>query len=88
MRPTWQEAILMSYAQFPEGRAINQDIYRTVGRFKALTASHMRPQWDGRPAFQHQVRSHISDLCDRGDLIALGVDLHQITPQGKKRVSN
>ena len=87
MKPTWQEAILKSFEQFPQGRASNDDMYRTVGNFKPLTASHKHPQWGSRPPFHDQVRSEMSHLCARGDLVALADAQHQITPQGRKRIS-
>jgi hypothetical protein len=79
---TWRLAVLKSYALCPNGLASNQDIYDKVRQFKALKASHLRPQWGNRPAYHNQVRSHISDLCDSGDLVPVDEGLHRLTAKG------
>lgn len=87
MKRTWEEAILRCYAEFPKGCASDQDIYRTVGRFKELKPSHMRLQAGQRPAYHNQVRSHISNLSQRGDLRIVDNDFHGLTASGWKRIS-
>ena len=84
----WEEAILKS-VDAAGGRACNQEIYDKVGEFINLSLQHLRPtQWGGRPAYEHQVRSHLSNLCEKGDLLRVGRGQYRLTPGGRTRIRN
>lgn len=85
---TWECAILKSFAVLG-GQADNPAIYRAVQKFKSLTARHLAidPRYGNRPRFVHQVRSHITNLCDKGELRAIDDDLHELTPIGRARAT-
>lgn len=50
-----------------EGEADLQDIYKGIRNRKDLTKRHLRvTKWGERPAYQHLVRSYISNMCQSG----------------------
>ena len=64
-----------------------RDIYRDIGSFIELTSEHLEAtQWGGRPAYQHQVRSHITNLCQAGYLIKVSRGRYLITEKGCQRI--
>jgi uncharacterized protein YwgA len=68
-------------------KAMLQQIYRKIGNHIELTPKHLEgTQYGGRPAFQHEVRSFISNLCDSGYLIKLDRAEYSLTEKGKKRI--
>lgn len=86
---TWQLAILKAF-DIPDdaNRALtNKQACRRVQDFKHLEPHHRILQWGERPAFQNQMRSHISNLCGLGQLKMLKRGLHCITPQGRARLA-
>ena len=84
---TWEVAILKCYAEYG-GSATNEQIYKKVGDFIALTPQHLRTTvHGGRPAYVHQVRSHIANLVQGGDLKKLRVGEHDLTAKGKSRIT-
>ena len=83
----WEVAILRS-VNLREGEADLQGIYQTVGRFVALSSEHLTPtRWGGRPAYHHQVRSHVTNLCQSGDLVRVGRGRYSLTARGRRRVT-
>ena len=69
--PTWGMAILRCINSLG-GAAHLQQIYERLPNFIDLTEMHLRAtKWGGRPAYQHQVRSHITNLCQDGELIRI-----------------
>lgn len=83
----WHIAILKSYDHHG-GCADYAQIYETIGKFITLTANHMRATvYGGRPAYQHELRSFVSDLCEAGDLRRVGRGKYCLTAKGKKRIS-
>ena len=53
------------------------NIYLWLERNAPLTDEHLRAtRHGGRPAYQHQVRSHISNLCQRGALVRVDVGMY------------
>lgn len=87
MKATWETDILRSFVEHSSGSATDEEIYETVKKFRHLTANHLRPSFGHRHAYHNDVRSHISNLCQKGDLAALDTGLHSITAQGRKRIS-
>jgi hypothetical protein len=66
-----------------------QQIYRSLenGKFMRLTEHDLREtQWHSRPAYQHQVRSHISNLAQAGDLAKISRGVYSITEKGRQRI--
>ena len=82
----WEAAILKTY-EFLGGCASNHEIYENVGRFITLTAEHLTPTvHGGRPAYVHQVRSHITNLIQSNDLKKIGRGEYCITVDGRNRI--
>ena len=81
----WELAILQSIHALG-GEAGLQDIYRKLPSFTDITDKDWREtEWGGRPAFQHQVRSHITNLCDAGDLQKVERGRYALTEKGRRR---
>ncbi len=69
---TWEEAILKTIA-YLNGEAWLQQLYNNIEQFMRLSDYQKREtQWEGRPAYQHTIRSIVSDLCDKGVLKRTG----------------
>ena len=82
----WELAVLRS-VDLLGGEGDLQDIYRTLPRFIQLTPDHLAPtKWGGRPAYQHQVRSHVANLCQAGDLARKARGRYALTPIGRQRI--
>jgi hypothetical protein len=82
----WETAILKTY-EFLGGWASNHEIYENVGKFITLTAEHRRQTvYGGRPAYVHQVRSHITNLVQSLDLKKIGRSEYCITVGGRSRI--
>ncbi len=62
----WEMVIYQSIEALG-GEADLQDIYEEIRNRKDLTERHLRiTKWGERPAYQHLVRSYISNMCDSG----------------------
>ena len=82
----WEEAILKTY-DLLGGNASNQEIYENVGRSIPLRDDHLKPTvYGGRPAYVHQIRSHIANLVQSGDLNRVDRGRYRLTGQGQRRV--
>jgi hypothetical protein len=84
----WELTILRIVASLA-GTAGLQQIYRFLenGTFMTLTKEHLRKtQWQGRPAYQHQVRSHVSNMLQAGDLKKISKGVYTITDKGRQRI--
>lgn len=83
----WEVAILRS-VKLRAGETDLQAIYQTVGRFVPLSSEHVAPtRWGGRPAYHHQVRSHVTNLCQSGDLIRVARGRYTLSAKGRRRVT-
>jgi hypothetical protein len=83
---TWEIAILICIRDIGN-EAMLQQIYRTIGKYIELGPEHLKETpYGGRPAYQHAVRSYISNLCDSGYLLRLDRGVYSITEKGKKRI--
>ena len=83
---TWEIAILKSIKQLG-GKAGYPEIFKELPKFIELTEKHRRiTKWGGRPAFQHQVRSHITNLCQSGDLNRVARGRYSLTLSGITRI--
>ena len=84
----WEYAILET-VNAHGGDAYLADIYSTLEEKFPLTESDLkRTIYSGRPAYQHQVRSHISNLCQKGFLLKLRRGCYSLTFHGKERFLN
>jgi hypothetical protein len=83
---TWELAVLQAVAQLG-GQATLAGIYSHLEHLLPLTAHHLRPtRWSGRPAYQHQVRSHISNLRQAGALRWVSRGMYALTSSGRVRL--
>lgn len=65
----WEQMLLHAIESLG-GEAHLQDIYSWIEENAPLTSEHLRStRHGGRPAYQHQVRSHLSNLCQRNALV-------------------
>ena len=82
----WEIAILRCIKELGGVANLNQ-IYGKIGNFIDLKKSHIRETvYGGRPAFQHQVRSHITNLCQESELRWEARGRYSITDKGLKRI--
>ena len=61
----WEDAILQCIDDLG-GTASLTKIYERIGQYIYLTSDHLRiePKYGNRPMYQHQLRSHISNLME------------------------
>ena len=83
----WEIAILKVIKSF-NGEAELQQIYNKIPDFIQLTEEHLRinPMYGNRPNYTHQVRSHISNLCQAGELIRRLRGFYILTESGLRRI--
>jgi len=82
---TWESALLHVIKE-RGGKADTQQIYADVetGRFMALSRKHLKlTEYGGRPAYQHQVRSHLSNLVAAGKLTRIARGKYELVTQGQ-----
>lgn len=86
MANVWEMAILKSIESLG-GEAMLQQIYRKLSDYIEMGGNHLREtQWGGRPAYQHQVRSHISNLVQAGELVRVARAEYGLTKKGIVRL--
>jgi hypothetical protein len=82
----WEFAILTCINDLGK-EVMLQQIYGRIGSYVPLTEDYLRATvHGGRPAYQHEVRSYISNLCEKGDLLRVDIGCYSLTEQGKKRI--
>jgi len=81
----WEIAILKSIKSLG-GKAELQQIYNRLFNFKKMTKKHLRITY-GRPAYQNQVRKHITNLCRAGELIWISRGRYSLTEKGTRRIN-
>ena len=87
MKTSWEVAILKCINTLG-GKASLTEIYQKIGEFILLNEYHLRKTiWGGRPAYQHQIRSHLSNLCDSGDIYRISRGFYSITAKGHNRIT-
>lgn len=80
--------ILRAVAFTKRSQVTTQQIYAALesGEILRLTEEQLSTtQWQGRPAYQHWVRSYLSNLTERGDLERTGRGVYRLTEQGRRR---
>jgi len=84
----WEIAILKSVKANGGKKVKLQAIYIKLPTFIDMDAKDLREtKWGGRPAYEHQVRSHISNLRQKGDLFRVSRGLYSISDKGIKRIA-
>ncbi|MGO9620798.1 MAG: winged helix-turn-helix domain-containing protein [Desulfobaccales bacterium] len=82
----WEIAILMCVRDIGKEAMLPQ-IYRNIGNYIELGPNHLEgTPYGGRPAFQHEVRSFISNLCKLGYLVREDRGCYSMTDKGRKRI--
>lgn len=85
----WENAVLKSI-EHRGGKASNQQIYLDMesGKFIVMQSDHLRiTKHGGRPAYQHQVRSHLANLVETGDLVRPSRGSYKLTAKGQERLN-
>lgn len=87
MNAPWETAILKSFDHHGGYASLSQ-IYETIKSFIKLTPTQLRDTvYGGRPAYQHEIRSYVSNLRQSGDLTPISRGNYRLTPKGKARIS-
>jgi hypothetical protein len=81
----WQYAIL-EVLTHSRGEADLKDIYHSLEHnFPLDSADTRETRFGGRPAYQHVVRSVMSNLTNRGDVAWVCRGRYRLTEKGKAR---
>ena len=84
MREMWEYSILQCFNSLG-GRAYLRQIYDKIGNFVELTEEHLKIEYR-RPAYHHQIRRHITNLCRSGDLVKISRGYYSLTKKGRERL--
>jgi triphosphoribosyl-dephospho-CoA synthetase len=84
--PTWEEAILKIISS-KGGSASLEEIYLQIRHYVSLTSRHLVITY-GVPAFHHQVRAHVDDLMDKGEVRRTARGVYAITAKGDARINS
>ena len=85
----WENAILRSI-EARDGSADTKEIYAELegGKFITLNENDLEETiYGGRPAYQHQVRSHLTNLRQAGDLRRIKRGRYTLTAKGWRRIT-
>jgi hypothetical protein len=86
MTENWEDAILHSIDAYG-GQAALQQIYKIISCFVTLTDEHLRKtQWGDRPAYQHTIRSYVSNMRASGELSRIDRGEYRLTEEGRRRL--
>jgi len=81
----WEYGIILAVDELG-GSASLQEIYAFLEKKEPLTGRHLQAQWEERPAYQHQARSHISNLCQKQELVRVDRGRYALTEKGRARL--
>lgn len=84
MKEMWEYFILRCIGSFG-GKAYLEQIYKKIPEFIELNEDHRKEQY-GRPAYQNQIRSHIANLCQSGNLDKISRGEYSLTEKGKEKL--
>ena len=84
MKEQWEYNILRCINSLG-GEACLKGIYDKIHKFIELTEEHWKEEYR-RPAYQHQIRSHIANLCQLGDLAKMSRGCYFLTKDGQERL--
>ncbi len=82
MKEMWEYSILQCIDSLG-GKADLQQIYKKIPYFIELSDEHWKKTY-GRPAYQHQIRSHITNLCQSGNLAKISRGCYSLTGNGQE----
>ena len=82
----WELAILRAVSELGDNVQLKH-IYHRLEKSMSLDSDHLCPTaWSGRPAYQHQVRSHISNLCQARQFRRVARATYEVTAAGRARL--
>lgn len=84
MKEMWEYFILRCIDLLGGGAYLKQ-IYKKIPEVIDLTEDHLKEQY-GRPAYQNQIRSHIANLCQSGNLDKISRGEYSLTEKGRKKL--
>lgn len=84
MKEMWEYFILRCIDSLG-GKVYLEQIYKKIPEFIELNEDHWKEQY-GRPAYQHQIRSHIANLCQSGNLDKISRGEYSLTGEGKEKL--
>lgn len=84
MKEMWEYSILQCIDSLG-GKAYLDQIYKEISEFIELTKEHWKEQY-GRPTYQNQIRSHIANLCQSGNLDKISRGEYSLTEKGKEKL--
>src|SRR5687768_12626492 len=85
---SWELAILEALYHLGDKGSLQQ-VNESLKAGYPLSEAHLREtQWGGRAAYKHQVRSHLSNLYQKGNVVRLKRGYYALTHQGKQRFLN
>lgn len=85
MRERWEYSIIQCIDSLG-GKAHLQEIYKKITHYIDLTTEHLKESFE-RPSYQHQIRSHISNLCQSGELTRISMGCYSLTKNGREKLS-
>lgn len=85
MKERWEHSILQCIDVLG-GKADLKEIYKKITDFIKLTKEHLKETY-GRPNYQHQIRSHITNLCQSGEVTKISRGCYSLTKKGRGRLS-
>jgi predicted RNase H-like HicB family nuclease len=84
----WSEAILEAINSLGHDASL-KDIYAVLEQQFPLSEQNLQhTRYGGRPAYQHEVRSFMSNLLETGELQRTGRGKYRLTPQGRARLES
>jgi restriction endonuclease Mrr len=85
MKERWEYSIFQCIDALG-GKANLQEIYKKITDFIELTEEHLKESYE-RPAYQHQIRSHITNMCQSGELTKISRGCYSLTKKGREKLS-
>ena len=86
MKELWEFSILQCINSTGKEVCL-KEIYDKINKFVKLKPEHLKKQY-GRPAYQHQIRRHITNLRRSGDLIWKSRGHYSLTEKGRVRLKS
>jgi len=86
MEEMWEISIMKCISELG-GECELQEIYDNISKFIVLKQEHLEIKYE-RPAYHHQIRAHIQNLLEKGELIRVGRGQYEVTEKGVTRLDN
>lgn len=84
MKEMWEYFILRCIDSLG-GKAYLEQIYKKIPEFIELSEDHCKEQYR-RPAYKNQIRSHIANLYQSGNLDKISRGEYSLTGKGKEKL--